>query len=326
MICKNRQVQTPARGLRGIVNRMFDTILVRPIFNILTFIYAVIPGHDFGLALILFTVVMRFAIWPIAKKQLHHTKAMRQLQPEIKRIKQETKGDKQRESLMTMALYKERSINPFSPIGLMFVQLPILFALFAGINKIVKDPGTVISFSYDWVQNLPWMKEVAANISKFDNSLFGLVDLNRHVIGDNFYWPAFLIVIASSATQYFTSKQLAVSDKDAKSLRSLLKEAGKTGQQADQAEVSAAVGGMMRFIIPGMIFFISIGLSAAISLYWLVGGVVAYLQQKRILNDDKLELEAVVGGARVTAEIIEKPKNQKTNKKKRSAARRKKRR
>lgn len=269
---------------------------------------------------------MRIAIWPIARKQLHHTKAMRKLQPEIKRIKQQTKGDKQRESLMTMALYKERSINPFSPIGLMFIQLPILFALFAGINKIVKDPSTLYSFSYSWVQNLSWMKEVGADISKFNDSLFGVIDLTRHAIGDNFYLPAFLIVVASAITQYFTSKQLAVTDKDAKSLRQLLKDAGSTGQQADQAEVSAAVGGMMRFIIPGMIFFISIGLSAAISLYWLVGGLVAYIQQKRVLEEDELELEAVVGGAKVTAQIIEKPKKSKTNNKKGSAARKKKRR
>ncbi|MEK7472048.1 MAG: membrane protein insertase YidC, partial [Patescibacteria group bacterium] len=144
---------------------MFDTILVRPIFNVLTFIYAVIPGHDFGLALIIFTIVMRFVVWPIARKQLHHTKAMRALQPEIKKIKQETKGDKQREGVLTMALYKERSINPFAPIGLMFLQLPILFALFAGINKIVKDPSTIISFSYGWVRDLSWMKEVAGYIS-----------------------------------------------------------------------------------------------------------------------------------------------------------------
>lgn len=312
--------------LHVIVSGMFDTLLVQPIFNILTFIYAIIPGHDFGLALILFTIVMRLLIWPIAKKQLHHTKAMRALQPEIKKIKQQTKGNKQQESLMTMALYKERSINPFSPIGLMLVQLPVLFALFAGINKIVKDPSTVFSFSYSWIQNLPWMKEVGGNISLFNDSLFGVIDLTRHAIGDNFYLPAFLIVVASSVTQYFTSKQLMVTDKDAKSLRQLLKEAGKTGQQADQAEVSAAVGGMMRFIIPVMIFFISIGLSAAISLYWLVGGLVAYIQQKRILDDDKVELEAVVGGTKVTAEIIEQPKKPSNKKKKGNAARKKKRR
>ncbi|MEK7471703.1 MAG: hypothetical protein AAB624_00470, partial [Patescibacteria group bacterium] len=69
-----------------------------------------------------------------------------------------------------------------------------------------------------------------------------------------------------------------------------------------------------------------IGLSAAISLYWLVGGIVAYIQQKKILEDDKVELEAVVGGARVVAEVIEKPKKQKSSSKKGGSARKKRRR
>jgi len=83
---------------------------------------------------------------------------------------------------------------------------------------------------------------------------------------------------------------------------------------------------MMRFIIPGIIFFVSIGLSAAISLYWLVGGIVAYIQQKKVLEEDTIELEATVGGTRVTAEVIEKPKKQKQSAKKGGSARKKKRR
>lgn len=306
---------------------MFDTILVRPIFNVLTFIYAIIPGHDFGLALIIFTVLARFLMWPLVKKQLHHTKKLRELQPELKRIKKEAKGDRQKEATLTMALYKEREINPFSPIGLLIVQLPVLFALYAGISKIVRDPQTVIDFSYSWVRDLSWMKQVAADISKFDNSLFGIVDLTRQAIGNSgVYWPAMIIVIASSVTQYFTSKQLAITDKNAKSLRQLLREAGTNGQQADQAEVSAAVSRLMRFIIPAMIFFISITISAALSLYWLVGGIVAYLQQRRVLGQDKIELEAAVNDVKVTAEVVEKPKTKKKPQKKGSASRKKKRR
>lgn len=266
-------------------------------------------------------------MWPLVKKQLHHTKKLRELQPELKRIKKEAKGDRQKEATLTMALYKEREINPFSPIGLLIVQLPVLFALYAGISKIVRDPQTVIDFSYSWVRDLSWMKQVAADISKFDNSLFGIVDLTRQAIGNSgVYWPAMIIVIASSVTQYFTSKQLAITDKNAKSLRQLLREAGTNGQQADQAEVSAAVSRLMRFIIPAMIFFISITISAALSLYWLVGGIVAYLQQRRVLGQDKIELEAAVNDVKVTAEVVEKPKTKKKPQKKGSASRKKKRR
>ena len=65
---------------------MFTTLIVQPIFNILVAIYAVLPGHNFGLAIIIFTILVRVAMWPLVKKQLHHAKAMRELQPELKKL------------------------------------------------------------------------------------------------------------------------------------------------------------------------------------------------------------------------------------------------
>ena len=101
---------------------MFTALIVKPIFNLLVLIYALIPGHNFGLAIILFTILVRILMWPLIKKQLHQAKAMRELQPELKRIKLAAKGDRQKESMMMMELYKEREINPFSSIGLLIVQ------------------------------------------------------------------------------------------------------------------------------------------------------------------------------------------------------------
>src|SRR5687767_5623927 len=102
---------------------MFTTLIVQPIFNLLVLIYALLPGHNFGLAIILFTIVIRLLMWPLVKKQLHHAKAMRELQPEMKRIKQAAKGNRQQESMMIMELYKERQVNPFSSIGLIIIQI-----------------------------------------------------------------------------------------------------------------------------------------------------------------------------------------------------------
>ena len=76
---------------------MFTDFVVQPIFNLLVLIYALIPGHNFGLAIVIFTVVIRLLMWPLVKKQLRQTKITRQLQPELKRIKKEAKGDRQRE-------------------------------------------------------------------------------------------------------------------------------------------------------------------------------------------------------------------------------------
>lgn len=271
---------------------MFTTFIVQPLFNLLTFIYAVLPGHNFGLAIILFTVVIRLLMWPLVKKQLRNARVMRKLQPELKRIKQETKGDRQRESMLVMELYKERGVNPFSSIGILIIQLPILIGLYMGLQKIIQDPNQIISFSYPFVQNLAGLKELAADISRLDMTLFGLVDLKRAALSaEGTYWPAMIIVIGSAVAQYYQSKQLMPDDKNARKLRHILREA-RSGEAADQAEINAAVGRSTKFLIPFFIFFVTVNLASALSLYWLTSGLVAMLQQAKVLKDDEEEIEA----------------------------------
>ncbi len=86
---------------------MFDTFIVEPIFNLLIFIYSIIPGSDFGVSLILFTILIRIALYPLLKKQLHQVKLTKSMQPELERIKRESNGNKQIEGVKTMELYKK---------------------------------------------------------------------------------------------------------------------------------------------------------------------------------------------------------------------------
>lgn len=309
---------------------MFTTLIVQPIFNLLVLIYALLPGHNFGVAIILFTVLIRLLMWPLVKKQLHQAKAMRELQPELKKIKAAAKGDRQKESQMVMELYKEKEINPFGSIGLLLVQLPIFIALYSGLRRIVVDPNTIITFSYSWVHSLPWMKELATDITKFDSTLFGFVDLSRAAIGKDgsgIYWPAMFIVVASAIMQYFQSAQLLPQDKEKRSLRQILREAGE-GKKAESSDVNAAVGRSTRFLLPGFIFLVTVNIASALSLYWLTSGIVAYIQQSRVLKQDEEELEAVadkpakkqVIEGEVISKSTKKPKNKKkkpSNKKRR---------
>lgn len=267
---------------------MFTTFIVQPIFNVLTLVYALIPGHNFGVAIIIFTILARFALYPMLKKQLKHTKAMREMQPEIKKIKKKTKGDKQQESLMMMELYKEREIKPLSFIGLMIFQIILFFALFSGLNRVVNSPQEIYDFSYPAVQQLPAMQELNEDISKFDDTLFGIVDLGRAAVEDSqpFYVPAFLLVLGSALIQFVQIKQTMPSEKNARKLRDILSDANG-GKQADSAEVNAAMGRNMAYIMPIFIFVITIGFPAALSLYWFVGGLVAYLQQRYLLKQDE---------------------------------------
>jgi YidC/Oxa1 family membrane protein insertase len=193
--------------------------------------------------------------------------------------------------MMTMELYKERGINPFGSIGILIVQLPILIALYSGLNKVAHDPHQLVSFAYPYLQHLSWMKELAGNIHLFDDSLFGLVNLSRAATSpEGLYIPALIIVIGSVVIQYYQTKQLLPDTKDSRSLRAIMREAGQ-GRQADQSEVNAAVSRTTIYILPAMIFLFTINLPAALSLYWLVGGLVAFWQQHRILREDTEEME-----------------------------------
>lgn len=272
---------------------MFTTFIVQPIFNLLVLIYALLPGHNFGLALIIFTIIIRLLLWPLLKKQLHQAKAMRALQPEIKRVKKAAAGSRQKESQMLMELYKERGINPFATFPVLIVQLIILIGLYSGLRKVIDDPYALVNFAYPSLQHLGWMQEVARNIHQFDNTLFGFVDLSRAALGKaGVYWPAMLIVLGSAIAQYYQMKQLMPDGKDQRSLKAILKDAG-SGKQADQSEVNAAVGRSTRYLLPVMIFVFTVNIASALSLYWLVGGLVAFIQQAIVLGKDETEMEAI---------------------------------
>lgn len=311
---------------------MFTTFIVQPIFNLLVLIYALLPGHNFGLALIIFTIIIRLVLWPLLKKQLHQARAMRQLQPEIKKVKQAAKGNRQKESQMLMELYKERGINPFATFPTLIVQLVVLIGLYSGLRRVIVNPHELVSFAYPSLQHLGWMQSLAHNIHQFDDTLFGVVNLSRAALSKaGIYWPAMLIVLASAIAQYYQSKQLLPESKDQRSLRDILKDAG-SGKQADQSEVNAAVGRSTRFFLPVMIFMFTVNLASALSLYWFVGGVVAFIQQGIVLNKDEGEMEAIADkpsknvAAIPEAEIVENKSQPKPSQKSKKASKKAKRR
>lgn len=302
---------------------MFTTLIVKPIFNLLVLVYALLPGHNFGLSLIIFTVIIRLLLWPLLKKQLHQAKAMKDLQPEIKRIKKEAKKDRAKESQMLMELYKERGINPFSTFPTLILQLIILIGLYSGLRRVISNPHELVTFAYPSLQHLGWERTLAHNIHHFDDTLFGVVNLGRAALnkGGGVYWPAMVIVLGSALAQYFQSKQLLPQDKEQRGLREILRSAGE-GKQADQSEVNAAVGRSTRYFLPVMIFLFTVNLASALSLYWLTGGIVAYIQQSLVLRRDETEMEAIADKPITKdvskipeAEVVESTKSTKVTKK-----------
>lgn len=316
-----------------IIASIFQALIVKPIFNLLVLILALLPGHDFGLAIIIFTIVIRLLMWPLVKKQLHQTKAMRKLQPELKRIKKEAAGDKRKEQMLLLELYKERGINPFGSLPVIIVQFIILIGLYLGLSHVIEDPRAIVDNAYPWIANTGWLQALSEDISRFDQTLFGVVDLTKAALSSSgIYIPALILVTLSAAVQFMTSRQLLPKQEDARSLRQILRDAG-SGKNSDQTEVNVAVGRTMSYLIPGMIFIFTIRLPAALSLYWFVGGLVAYIQQGRVLGSDEEEMESMASANNkdekqiIEGEVVEKPTQNKTkpsSKKQQAKKRRKK--
>lgn len=285
---------------------MFNTLIVQPILNLLIFIYALLPGHDFGIAILIFTVIVRILLWPLIKKQLWHTKKLRELQPELKKIKIACKGDRQKESRLTMELYKERKVSPFATLGLTLVQFPILIGLYIGLEHLIKDPHQLVTATYPFVRNLSWVQHLGNDISQFHPSFLGIVDLNKAAqIGNgNWYLPGLVLVLGSAIAQYFQSKQLMPTSSDGRSLRTILRDAS-SGKKADQAEMQAATGRFTSVLIPFFIFFVTLRIASAITLYWFVSGVVAYWQQARVLNKDEEAMEVIANQPSSKKQVIE---------------------
>ncbi len=230
---------------------LFDTLVVQPLFNIILAIYALLPGHDFGVSIILFAVLVRVVLWPLIKKQLHQTKVMRAVQPELKKIKLKAKGNRALEGQLMLELYRERGINPFSSIGVLLLQLPIFIALFRITQILATDRERIGDYVYSFMQVLEPIKKIAENPDMLNESLFGLIDLTQKAVqnGAALYIPLVILALLSAVLQYYQSKQLAPVASESKKLKDLFK-ASAEGEKIDQSEVSAIMSRRMLAIFP----------------------------------------------------------------------------
>lgn len=238
---------------------MFDTILVHPIFNLLAVLYGLV--RDFGLAVILLTVIIRLLLWPLVTKQLHSQKALQELQPELQRIKTQANGDKTLEGQLTLELYKEREINPFASFLPILIQLPIFFALFIVLRDIVK-PGEIAHIVYEPIKQMPFIAEIIKNNAAFQPTLFGLIDLTKASV---------VLAALSGLAQFIQTKQITP----------------KHPINDSQAKV---MNGMM-YLFPLLTFFVGLSLPSALPLYWTAASLIAILQQYLVLQRDVVELE-----------------------------------
>jgi YidC/Oxa1 family membrane protein insertase len=271
---------------------IFQLFIVQPIFNLLIALYSFIPGGDFGVAVIIFTILVRFAMWPLVKKQLHQTKAMQKMQPELARIKRETKGNKQLEGVKMMELYKKHDISPFRSIGILLIQLPIFIALYQVIQIFTLHRDKIDQYTYGFIKFLGPVKDLIAHPNHFNENSLGFISLTgRAFSASPFSLNIVLMILAIGAayTQYVMAKQITPKTKSKKRLRDIMSEAAD-GKEADKSEMNSVMMGSMTKFLPVMMFLIIINLPGAIALYYTVSNIVAVIQQGRVLKEDTTEM------------------------------------
>ena len=272
---------------------LFDVVIVQPILNFLMAIYAIVPGGDFGVSVVIFTIVLRFALWPLAKKQLHQAKVMRKMQPELKKIKEKYKNNSQAQGLAMMDLYKKHNISPFGSIGILLIQLPILIAIYRVVQIFALYREDLAKYTYGFMENIPVVKELIADPTHFNQNFLGFIDLTQHGISsDGVVIGLVILSLLAAVMQYLLSKQMSPSTDNGKRLRDILAEAGQ-GKEADQAELNAIVMRKMTKVMPVFLFFVMVSLPGALALYMATGNIVAYFQNASILKKDEQEMEAL---------------------------------
>ncbi len=279
---------------------IFDLLILQPIFNLLIFIYSIIPGSDFGIALIIFTVIVRLLMWPLVKKQLHQTKLQRTIQPELKQIKAKAKGDKSLEGQLMLELYREKGIKPMSSIGILFLQIPIFIALFSVVRIITTERDKVAGFAYGFLEQIGPIKELITNPDNFNESLLGIVNLAKTAVtNEGIYWPLIILALLSAALQFYQTRQISPQPTEHKRLRDIL-QAQAAGKEVDPTEASAIMMQRMNMFFPLMTFMVMIYLPGAISLYTVVSSIVAVIQQHILLDRDVDEMQILAdqGSAR----------------------------
>lgn len=276
---------------------IFEVLIIQPIFNLLIALYSIIPGGDFGISLIIFTILVRAALYPLVKRQLHQTKVMKKLQPELKKIKAETKGNKQLESTRMMDLYKQHGVSPFRSILILFIQLPIFIAIYQVVRIFTYQRERVAEFTYSFLEGVEPIRQLIDNPSQFNEKLLGVVDLTQSALGDNSVNIAILsIAVIAAITQYYMSRQLMPQSENQKSFKEIMAEAAE-GKQADQAEMNALISSKMTKVFPFIMLFIMISLPGALVLYYAVSNFVAVVQQHFILKHDEEDLEELADSA-----------------------------
>ncbi|MDO8664676.1 MAG: YidC/Oxa1 family membrane protein insertase [Candidatus Liptonbacteria bacterium] len=220
---------------------IYNILIYQPILNVLVVFYKTIAFYDFGLAVIFSTIFIRLLLYPIFHKSTKHSLIMQKIQPKVEKIKELHRENKEKQLKATMELYKEHGVNPMSGIFLLFLQLPVLIALYQiFFNKLTPQ---VLSSLYSFV----------SPPGSFNTSFLGLINLEQSSI---------LMVSLAAILQYFQGKMMLPKIEKGRKL-----------------STPESVGRQMVYLAPILTLLIFMRMPAAISLYWTVSVAFSIFQQ-----------------------------------------------
>lgn len=230
---------------------LFNEILYRPILNFLIILQNIIPSHDFGLAIIILTILIRLLLWPLAGHSIRSQKALQDIQPELNAIKEKYKDDKTKQMQATMDLYKAKNINPASGCLPILIQLPVLIALYYALLDGIKHTN-IAQYLYSFV-----------HLNDGINFMFlGLIDLSQK----NIY-----LGILAGALQYYQTKMIMPQNKPVNDK--------PIGEKTFADDFAKTMGTQMLYIMPIFTVFIASTFPAGLALYWVTISAIAIIQQ-----------------------------------------------
>ena len=210
----------------------YNTIIFLPLYNGLVGLMDLLPWIDVGLAVIIFTIIVKLALFHLAKSSILTQIRMKEIEPEANKIKAQYAKDRQAQALKVMELYKAKGVKPFSGILLLFIQLPILLALLSVFYKII--PTIHPEYLYSFV-SVPIIK----------THFLGLIDLTK---------PSLILAILTAISQY-VQLHFSLASKQFKPV-DIPKQ-----KDAPPLDFAASMNKQMQFMLPVLAF---------VSVYWIV--------------------------------------------------------
>ncbi|MFJ8716899.1 membrane protein insertase YidC [Streptomyces violaceus] len=224
-------------------------------------------GWAWGLSIVSLVILIRICLIPLFVKQIKSTRAMQTLQPEMKKIQERYKNDKQRQSEEMMKLYKETGTNPLSSCLPILAQSPFFFALYHVLNSIATG-DTIGVINQSLLQSAQKAHIVGAPLAaKFTDSSSKVEALGASLT-DVRVVTAIMIVLMS-ASQFFTQRQLMTKNVDT---------TVKTPFMQQQK--------MLMYVFPVMFAVFGINFPVGVLVYWLTTNVWTMGQQMYVIHNN----------------------------------------